>query len=64
MANPMQFPRLLSKEWLEKLLDHSAGKARTESRMMERNVSISITAGMNDKLRRIGGHTRSLLQMH
>src|SRR5438270_10892526 len=45
------------KEWLVKLLDHSAGKARTRVTHDDENVSISITAGMNEKLPRIGGHS-------
>src|SRR4029453_11920825 len=52
-SSPLRF---CGKEWLEKLLDHSAGKTRTRITHADENVSVSITARMNGKASRIGGH--------
>src|SRR6266508_5770778 len=49
--------RFCGKEWLEKLLDHSAGKTRTRIAHPDENVSVSITARMNGNASRIGGHS-------
>src|SRR6266581_1438236 len=42
------------KEWLEKLLGHSAGKARASIAHADENVSIPITARPDEKASRIG----------
>src|SRR5207249_997766 len=53
-SSPLRF---CGKECLEKLLDHSAGKTRTRITHADENVSVSITARMNGKASRIGGHS-------
>src|SRR6266436_4201468 len=46
------------KEWLEKFLGHSAGKARASIAHADENVSIPITARPDEKASRIGGDSR------
>src|SRR6266478_5429408 len=50
--------RFCRKEWLEKLLNHCPWKTRTRITHADENVSVSITARMNDKASRIGAHSR------